>query len=47
MLLVVLAIEFNRPENRWPAPPGMSAGLGVLALIMGFAFVSLETRQWF
>ncbi len=46
-LLAVLAVEFDRPENRWAAMPEFRTVLGVLALIMGFAFVSLETRQWF
>jgi uncharacterized membrane protein len=36
-----------RPENRWPGLPWIGTALGVLALVMGFAFVSLETRQWF
>ena len=46
-LLALLALEFNRPENRLAGMPGFSAVLGVLALVLGFAFVSLETRQWF
>jgi uncharacterized membrane protein len=46
-LLAVLAVEFDRPENRWAGMPGFRMVLGVLALIMGFAFVSLEVRHWF
>jgi uncharacterized membrane protein len=46
-LLAVLARAFERPETRWPALPWLPAALGVLALVMGFAFVSLETRHWF
>jgi uncharacterized membrane protein len=46
-LLALLALEFNRPENRFAEMPGFSAVLGVLALVLGFGFVSLETRQWF
>lgn len=46
-LLAVLAVEFGRPENRWPGVPWLSTALGILALVMGFAFISLETRQWF
>jgi uncharacterized membrane protein len=46
-LLAILAGEFDRPENRWLEAPWLRSALGVLALVMGFAFVSLETRQWF
>jgi uncharacterized membrane protein len=46
-LLAVLAGEFDRPENRWLEAPWLRTALGILALVMGFAFLSLETRQWF
>ena len=37
-LLALLALAFNRPENRFAGMPGFSAVLGVLALVLGFAF---------
>ena len=46
-LLAVLAGEFDRPENRWLEAPWLRTALGILALVVGFAFLSFETRQWF